>query len=112
MKTYKLVDKICLLHFFSSIEDPAIYFSLNIQVIFYASFYAKVKPPNILYMINTLTFKDKLADDRTMDMEYLLWKKAYFIDSNDNPSCILYLSLYRIKKKIKMKLTKAGLVLP
>ena len=76
MKTSKLADKIRLLHFFSSIENSAVYHSLNIQVNFYVSFYAKVKPPNILCMINTAIFKDKLADDWAMDMEYLLWLKA------------------------------------
>ena len=71
-ETLKLVDEICLLPFFSSIEDPAVYLILNFQVIFSVSFYAKVKPQNILYIMITLNFKDKPADDWTVDMEYLL----------------------------------------
>ena len=49
----ELADKICLLPFFGSVEDP----DLNFQVIFYVSFYAKVRQQNILIMTNTFIFK-------------------------------------------------------
>ena len=82
--------------FFSSIEDPAVYLILNFQVIFSVSLYAKVRPENILYIMTSLNFKDKPAEDWTMDMEYQVWMKAQSIFDIDYLPFLLSLSLYEI----------------